>query len=343
MAECRFRDSTVIGDYKLPYVVAEVNTSHNGSMKTAKALIDGAKTAGCHCVKFQSWSAESLYSKSYYKENPISKRIFNKFAFSEENLLEVAEYSKNAGIAFNSTPYSKEEVDFLIEKCRVPYIKIASMDINNYPFLDYIAKTNVPIVLATGMAEMDEIYKAVEIIEKAGNKNLCLLHCISIYPPEISTIQLNNIIGLRHSFPGYPIGFSDHSLGIEMDSAAVVLGAALIEKHLTLDRTKIGMDNHMAIHPEEMAQLVRNCHSIHMALGGTEREVTQEETLQRNKMRRSIVAARDLKAGTRLSIDDLNAKRPGTGIPPEKTYELIGKTVKKDIEADTPITIEDIE
>lgn len=337
MANCILRDSTVIGDFVKPYIVAEVNTSHNGNIETAKKMIDRAKEVGCSCVKFQSWSKESLYSKTYYDENPIAKRIVQKFAFSEAQLMEVAKYSKELGIAFSSTPYSQAEVDFLVEKCGVPYVKVASMDLIYYPFLEYIASCGVPIVLSTGMGTMEEIRRAVATIEDAGNHNICLLHCISIYPPEISTIRLNNILGLRKEFPNCPVGFSDHSIGTEMATAAVAMGAAMIEKHFTLDRTKIGMDNQMAIEPEEMAQLVRNCQNVHSALGETERLVSPDEMEQRKKMRRSVIATRDLLAGTMLTKADLSAKRPGTGFPPEKINELIGKVLVRDVKADTMI------
>ena len=335
MANCVLRDSTVLGDFLKPYIVAEVNTSHNGSMETAKEMIDRAKEAGCSCVKFQSWSKESLYSKTYYDENPIAKRIIQKFAFSEAQLMEVSQYSRERGIAFSSTPYSQAEVDFLVDKCHVPYIKVASMDLVNYPFLEYIAGRGVPIVLATGMGEMEEIRRAVATIEAAGNRKICLLHCISIYPPEIATIRLNNIAGLRKEFPAYPVGLSDHSRGTEMAAAAVAMGAAMIEKHFTLDRSKIGMDNQMATEPGEMAQLVRNCQNVHAALGDTERIVFPAELEQRKKMRRSVIAVRDLPAGTKLTKADLGAKRPGTGIPPGRIGELTGKVLTRDVKADT--------
>jgi len=341
MAKCIFRDETVIADFGTPYFVAEVNTSHNGNIDTAKRMIDSAIEAGCSCVKFQSWSTETLYSKTYYNNNPIAKRIVSKMAFNEEQLLEVANYCSDHGIAFSSTPYSKPEVDFLLEQCNAPYIKVASMDLNNYPFLNYIARTGAPIVLSTGMSEIEEVRKAMNVIKEVGNNNICLLHCISIYPPELSTIHLNNIIGLREEFPDYPIGFSDHSIGIEMATASVALGAALIEKHLTLDRTKIGMDNQMATEPEQMAELIRNCNNVHIALGGRERVVLAAEKEQILKMRRSIIATADLKAGTTLTIDMLDSKRPGTGLPPEKIYDLVGKVLVRDVEADTLITEED--
>lgn len=342
MATMKLRDATVLGDFNKPYIVAEVNTSHFGNMEIAKKMIVQAKEAGCDCVKFQSWSADSLYSQTYYAENPIAKRFVNKFAFSEAQLVEVAEYSKKCGIAFSSTPYSRQEVSFLLDKCDAPFIKVASMDLNNYPYLDFIARTGAPIVLSTGMGELEEIHRAVDTIEKAGNKKICILHCISIYPPEISTIRLKNILGLRKEFPDYPIGFSDHSIGVEMATAAVALGACLIEKHFTLDRSKIGMDNQVATEPEEMATLVRNCHNVQIALGGPERILLPAEIEQRKKMRRSIIAVKHLKAGTKLTANDLDAKRPGTGLPPEKISNLIGKTLLRDIEGDTLITEADI-
>ena len=151
------------------------------------------------------------------------------------------------------------------------------MDLNNYAYLRYIAKYGMPIILSTGMSQMDEIRNAVSVIEEEGNKRLCLLHCVSIYPPEIDTIRLNNILGLRDHLPEYPIGFSDHTLGVEVPSAAIALGACMIEKHFTLDKTKIGMDNQMALEPEEMFQLVEYCNNVHKAIGGKERIVFQAE------------------------------------------------------------------
>jgi len=342
MKAFKLRNSKTISEDEKPYIVAEINTSHSGSIETAKDMIRKAKEVGCDCVKFQSWSAESLYSKTFYDTNPIAKRIFKKFSFSDSDLAEVVEYSKKCDIDFSSTPYSLAEVDFLLEKCNAPFIKVASMELNNYVYLDYIARTGAPIVLSTGMGELEEIHKAVEIIEKAGNKNICLLHCISIYPPDTSTINLRNISGLQQEFPNYPIGFSDHSSGTEMASAAIALGACLIEKHFTLDKTKIGMDNQIATEPEEMALLVRNCHNIQIALGDTKRVVLPAEIEQRTKMRRSIIATKDLKVGTKLTVDDIDVKRPGTGISPVKIGELVGKTIRRDIEGDTLIMEADI-
>jgi N-acetylneuraminate synthase len=209
------------------------------------------------------------------------------------------------------------------------------MEINNLLFLEYIGKKNVPIILSTGMSEIDEIKKAVEVIQNTGNKNISILHCVSIYPPKNNSLRLLNIIGLRKEFPSYPIGYSDHSIGIEIPLAAVALGAAIIEKHFTLDKSIIGMDNQMAIEPTEMKEMVINCHKVNEALGDEARIVNDNELEQRKNMRRSIIAVKNLKKGDLVTISDIDFKRPGTGIPPDNVNQIIGKKLKNDIENDT--------
>ena len=329
------RDGKILGGGERPYIVAEVNSSHGGSMEMAKKMIEAAAECGCDCVKFQSWSAESLYSAAYYAENPIAKRIVRKFSLNAEQLIELAAYCRQCGVAFSSTPYSRSEVDFLAEEVGAPFIKVASMDLNNCPFLDYIARKGIPIVLSTGMGEMREIERAVETVSRAGNPNLCLLHCVSIYPTEPEMMNLNNISGLRQMFPDCSIGFSDHSMGTEMAAAAVALGACLIEKHLTLDRTKIGMDNQMAAEPAELKALVAQCNRVYEALGSSTRVLQNAEMEQRKKMRRSIVYARDLESGDVIHEADLDAKRPGTGVPPENMVQFIGKKLHRPVTEDT--------
>ena len=189
---------------------------------------------------------------------------------------------------------------------------------------------------------MNEIREAIRVLEGTGNQMICVLHCISIYPPEISTIRLNNIAGLRKEFPMYPIGFSDHSIGIEMPVASIALGACLIEKHFTLDKSKIGMDNQVATEPDEMKEMVEKCNNIFIALGDEERKVLPAEQQKREEMRRSVVASKDLKEGDTLSMSDLDVKRPGTGIPAHKIYEIVGKKLNKDIKEDYVIYENDL-
>lgn len=330
-------------DGKKPYIVAELNSSHRGKIDIAKKMIDAAKECGCDAVKFQSWSPESLYCKTYYDRNPISKRMVKSFALSPENLEELASYCRNLKIDFASTPYSKEEVKFLVEKCNPSFVKIASMDINNLPFLNYVAKKMRPIVLSTGMATIDEIERAVATIMEAGNKNICILHCVSLYPVDASNVNLNNILMLKEKFPECQVGYSDHTIGCEVACAAVAVGSVLIEKHFTLDNSVIGWDNQMATEPEEMTMLVKSCRNVSAALGERERILTEIEIRQRDKMRRSLVAANDLKEGHILTEADIDAKRPGDGITVSRYSEIIGKKLICDIMKDELILQNNIE
>lgn len=331
-----------IADYGRPYIIAEVNSSHNGNVEAAKRMIDAAVDAGCDCVKFQSWSVRSLYSRTYYQKNPIAERFVKKLSLAPEQLKEMAEYCSTRRIGFSSTPYSREEADFLVKECQAPFVKISSMEVNNPKFLEYIGAKQVPVILSTGMAELEEVDSAVRILESTGNRSIILLHCVSIYPAKIETINLNNILGLRERFPNYPVGFSDHTMGGSAAVAATALGAAVIEKHITLDAQKIGMDNQMAMEPEALKDMVEACRNIRLALGSKERAVLPEEYEQRKNMRRSIVTTRDLTAGDVLRETDLDVKRPGTGLPPDRLEELIGCTVTRDIGADTVINESDI-
>lgn len=354
MAKLRLRNGTYISDYGKPYIIAELGSNHNGDMELAKRMIDEAKAAGCSCVKFQSWSKDTIFSKKVYEDNYFLnddyrnradytlEEIVDVFSVSETELYSMYEYCKQIEIDFTSTPFSKREVDFLVEQCDVPFVKIASMDLNNYPFLRYVARKGVPIVLATGLSDAAEIDRAVRIIEGEGNREICLLHCISIYPPKFEDINLNNLIGLRTMFPDYPVGFSDHSLGVEIPSAAVALGACIIEKHFTLDKEMFGWDHKISADPDEMRVLVQCANNINQALGTTRRVVCDEEIARRDAFRRSIVAARDLKKGTVLTEDDLDLKRPGTGLPPERLDWLIGKVLNNDVAYDELLKEEDI-
>lgn len=334
MRTVTFRNGKKVGDGEAPYIIAELNTSHFGKVELAKEMICRAREIGADCVKFQSWTDDTLYSKSYYDANPIAQRFVKRYALSEEALSEVVNYCAEIGIDFSSTPYSESEVDFLADKTDAPFIKIASMELNNLPFLEYIGNRGVPIILSTGMGTMDEIERAVATIEATGNDQLVILHCVSIYPAEPEITNLHNISTLKKKFPQHMIGFSDHSIGPELASASVALGAAVIEKHFTLDQSKIGMDNQMAMETKDFKTMVKFCHNVSKAMGSADRVLTDQEIAQRKNMRRSIVTARELTIGDTIQARDLALKRPGTGLQPEELSTLIGKTVKKDLEAD---------
>lgn len=342
MASVILSNGVKVSDYGIPYIVAEMNSSHNGDIQIAKNMILKAKEAGASCVKFQSWTSKSLYSNSYYASNSIQKRIIDKFSLSKSELLELSKYADSLHIDFSSTPYCNKEVDFLVHECNVPYIKVASMDINNIPYLKYIAAKNKPIVLSTGMSELYEIKTAVNAIRDVGNQNIIILHCISTYPTNINNVNLNNIKGLREFFTNYPIGFSDHTIGYDIAIASIALGSALLEKHFTLNKKIVGMDNHMALEPEEFSCLVNGCIDTYNAMGKKERIVNKDELKQRAKMRRSIVANRYLRAGEVIKMEDLDFRRPATGISPDKFYMLIGAVLKNDIKEGWEITELDI-
>ena len=333
----KLNSGMTIENHGKPYFIAELNTSHFGKVDIASSMIDAAKEAACDCVKFQSWSADTLYSQTYYRRNPVAKRFVEKFSFSPSELKGLSDHARAQRISFASTPYSREEVDFLLEQCGVPFIKIASMEINNYPYLDYVARTGSAIILSTGMADTAEITRAVQLILDAGNENLCVLHCVSIYPAEPSTINLHNILELRELFPGVAIGYSDHTLGLETPLGAIALGAPVIEKHFTLDNKKIGMDNQMAMEPQEFKAMIRACHTAWASLGERRRVVSDQELAQRTNMRRSVVTRRPIAAGEIICAEDLDFKRPGDGFSPGEVELVIGKTAVQDIDMDEVI------
>ena len=342
MADVEFRNSRKIGDFESPYFIAEVNTSHFGNIETAKEMILKAKECSCDCVKFQSWSADSLYSENFYLENPIAKRMFSKFSFSAEDLKLLSDFCDQQEIDFASTPYSIDEVNFLVEDTKAPFIKVASMDLTNLPFLKYIANTDMPIVLSTGMATYQEVGAAVEAITQEGNDQLTILHCVATYPVDAKDVRLMNMLALRDSFPNCPVGYSDHTIGLEVPCAAVAHGACIIEKHFTLDRSRIGMDNQMATESGDFEKMISLCHSVHSSLGGKDRVLSDAEIGQKEKMTRSLVALRDLPIGHTIALEDFCAKRPGTGIPVSQADLLIGKKVISEIKANHLIVSENL-
>jgi sialic acid synthase SpsE len=343
MSQIQLNSMRKIGDYLQPYIVAELNTSHFGDVEKAREMIRAAKVAGCDCVKFQSWSEDSLYSETYYSENPMARRFIKRFSFSAEELLLLSEYCREIDIDFASTPYSKEEVDFLINKCQVPFLKVASMDLVNTDLLAHMASTQFPIILSTGMGSIEEIQKAVDTIIKNGNTRICILHCVSLYPTQTKEMNLQNILGLRDTFSDFPIGFSDHSEGASLAIAATAFGAALIEKHFTLDKSKIGMDNQMAMESDQLTQMIQGCKDVFESLGQKARVVSNPEILQRKTMRRSLVSTREIFEGEILQRQDITFKRPGNGIQISDLDLVIGKKIVKKISEDSIIESSNLE
>ena len=342
MKSIKFQNNRIVGDFLNPYIVAELNTSHFGDINIAKNMILKAKECGCDCVKLQSWSSESLYSKKFYDSNKMAKRFYDKFSLSSDEIITLLSFSQDISIDLTSTPYSIEEARFLARQDKIPFIKIASMEINNYKYLDQLGRLGKPLVLSTGMASSKEIENAIEVLNKTGNNDLIILHCVSIYPSKVEIINLNNIKGLRRKFSNYPIGFSDHTEGISIPTAATALGACLIEKHFTLDKGKIGLDNQMATEPEEMKNMVKSCREVNLSLGSLSREVIDEEIVQRDNMRRSLIASKFIKKGSTIKEEDIIMKRPGNGIPPNFLSDVIGSILVKDMEEEEQFAWENL-
>ena len=305
-------------------------------------MIVKAKETGCHCVKLQSWRSDTLYSKNFLNENPISKKFFDKYSLNNSQLRKLAIFSKKIGISFSSTPYSEEEVDFLVNECNPAFIKIASMDLNNHLFLKFIARKKTPVILSTGMGTIKEIESAVKILVSNGQKNICILHCVSLYPLDHKVANLKNILMLRKKFKYIPIGYSDHSIGTTLPISSIALGACIIEKHFTLDNKKIGMDNHMATEPDAMLKLTSESLIAFKSLGTERRVISDIELEQKKKMRRSIFTSVSLKNNEKITLKKIFFRRPGNGIPPDKIFKVLGKKTKRKIEKNSLLKMSDI-
>src|SRR3989338_8633083 len=334
-----------IGKYQVenfspPFIIAEIGANHNGSMNLAIKLIDKACECGCHSVKFQSWSKESLFSNIVYKNNKKLENDIDSNSLQLSDLAKLKKYCDKKGIIFSTSVFSKKEVDFFAE-LKIEYLKIASMDINNYGFLEYVAKKSLPTILSTGLADMEEIHRAVGCITKY-NKKLILLHCVSLYPPRDDQIHLNNIDLLRENF-NYPVGFSDHSQGITIALASIVKGVSVIEKHFTLDKHMAGWDHAISLESKEMHILVRESMRVPNALGNVIRILGRDDLKKRVGFRRSLVSSRFLKRGDRIKEEDLEFKRPGYGLPPETMGRVVGRKIKRNIPKDEIIKVNDFE
>lgn len=340
-----------VKDFSAPYIIAEIGANHNGDMDLARKMIDSAKACGCDAVKFQSWTPDSLVAQEEYDRNQqydgspkkhfgSLKEMVEKYYLRPDQHIELKKYCDHAEITFCSTPFSIEEVDIL-EELEVTFYKIASMDINNLLLLKHIAKKNKPLIMSTGMATVAEIENAVKTIVNEGNRQIILLHCISIYPPAYEDINLNNIPMLRQTF-GFPVGFSDHTNGISIPLASVALGSCVIEKHFTLDKDLPGWDHEVSANPEEMRIIVAESNKIANSLGTFRRIVSPAEEEKKLKFRRSAVAKENLKSGHILNNEDLLFKRPGSGISPDEIKHLTGRKIKQDLIKDQVLCWDDL-
>jgi len=322
----------LIGEDEPCFIIAEAGVNHNGDVNLAKRLIDVAKDAGANAVKFQTFRAEEVVTRDaekarYQKEitgaQESQYEMLKRLELSEKEHLELKGYADVRGIMFLSTPYDKLSVDYL-SQLGVAAFKISSADITNHPLLSCIAEKQLPIILSTGMSTMGEIEEALEVIvNNSGNNQVILLHCNFNYPAKIEDVNLRAMITLKQAF-GFPVGYSDHTIGIEIPLAAVALGAVVVEKHFTLDRNLPGPDHPASLEPTELKEMVAKVRDIERALGSPIKRPSGEEIQNREVCRRSIVAATDIPRGAVIAMDMLTAKRPGTGISPKYTGALVG-------------------
>jgi len=328
-----------------PYIIAEIGVNHENSMITAKRLVNEAKEGGADAVKFQSYKAETIASKhspAYWdttKEPTKSQfELFKKHdAFWKDEMQELKNYCDKLDIEFMSTPFDIESAEFLNEMMNV--FKISSSDITNKPFIEFIAGFGKPIILSTGASDLNEIQDAINWI-KPFNVSLALLHCVLNYPTPDKNANLGMISGLKKAFPNNIIGYSDHTLPKDMKvcEIATLLGAVIIEKHFTHDKSLPGNDHYHAMDKEDLKIFNKNIDATFKILGSFKVEVLKDEEKSRLNARRSLVAAKDIPKGKIIEKSDLTFKRPAHGISPKYIDKIIGKKAKTTIQTDAILT-----
>ena len=339
-----------IGESAPVWIIAEAGVNHNGDLGLALELVHAAKECGAACVKFQTFRSERIVTRAspkaaYQLETTSASEsqfeMLKKLELDEDAFGRIAEECERAGITFLSTPYSTQDVD-LLESVNASAYKIASALAVESPLLERVARTGKPVLLSTGMCTMDEIRAAVKTLTRSGCDEIILFQCTTDYPSRLEEANLRVIPALREEFCA-PVGYSDHSEGLLATTVAVALGACAIERHFTLDRKMPGPDHLASSDPAEMRLLVQTVRNVEIALGSGAKTPTAREMANKKNMRRGIVAAHRLAAGHCLELDDLAFKRPLSGIAPD-SYELVlGRRLKRNVDADDPISWDDLE
>ena len=329
-------------------IIAEAGVNHNGSLEMAFELIDAASDAGADVVKFQTFKAENLLTRSAAKADyqldttdvqETQFEMIKKLELTYDMHLELISRCKDKGIRFSSTGFDSSSVDVLLE-LGVDFLKVPSGEITNLPYLRHVGTKGMPVILSTGMCTMQEVASALEILEKAGARkhDITVLHCNTEYPTPMEDVNLRAMLSMQKEL-GVKVGYSDHTLGIEVPVAAVALGATVIEKHFTLDRTMEGPDHAASLEPGELKQMVYSIRNIEKAMGERSKKPSKSEELNIGVVRKSIVASKNIKAGEKFTEENLAVKRPGTGISPLKWDEILGLEANKDFQADDLISI----
>ena len=314
------------------FIIAEAGVNHHGDLDIAKEMVDRAFEAGADAIKFQTFKAENLVSKS---RDERQYKLLKELELSYINHQTLYGHCKNVGIHFLSSPFDDVTADFL-DELDVGMFKIASGELNNLPLLEHIAKKNKPILLSTGMSHLSEVEQALHAIQRHNDKLIVLLHCVSNYPAAPEDVNLRAMETMELAFH-LPVGYSDHTLGIEVPIAAVSLGATVIEKHFTLDSSLKGADHALSLDPDMFAKMVMAIRNVEVALGDGLKKPAPKELAVRESARKSLVAKIDIPEGTVLTVDMVTSKRPGKGIPPTHLELLLGKTLLKDVQIDEPL------
>jgi len=339
-------DNVLIGKNNPCYIIAEIGINHNGKLDLAKQLIDVAVSAEANAVKFQKRSLNQLYKNDLLNDPNLESQgfeiligVLKEVEFSEDEYQQIIEYCKEKNITFLCTPWDTDSVDFL-EKFNVPAYKIASADITNFPLLKYVCSKNKPMIISSGMSEMNEIEKTVEFL-KNQQANFILLHCNSTYPSPIDLLNLELIPVLYEKFQ-VPIGYSGHESDIIPTLTASNLGAVVVERHITLDRTMEGIDQSASLEPEEFSTLVKYIRDSEKAKGKPIKRMTRGEVLQREVLGKSLVCKTDIQKNEEFSEKNIDVKGPARGLSPQYYYEILGKKSKRQIKKGDYIQTDDL-
>lgn len=330
------------------FIIAEAGVNHNGDLRLAEKLIDAAQAAGADAVKFQTWKPGELTGRfaakvKYLQDSTTGTRyeLSTSLALPYEAFRDLQAYSREKGILFLSTPDGFQSLDFLVDDLGMPIIKVSSSEVTHLDFIRAVAGKHLPVILSTGMSTLAEVERCVAILREQSRCEFSLLHCTSEYPAPYDEVNLRAMVTIREAF-GIPVGLSDHTIGPEAAIASIALGACVIEKHLTLDRSMPGPDHRASMEPKEFSRLVRSIRITERLLGDGIKRPTGSERANLPNVRRGVVAARGLRRGTILTREMLAAKRPFAGIEPFEMESLVGKRLNRDLEEDEPLRREDL-
>lgn len=327
-------------------IIAEAGVNHNGSLDLAKKLVDKAVYANVDIIKFQTFRAKDLTTKNaqkaeYQKKNLSGEdtqyKMLKKLELKKEEFIELKEYCRAKSIEFLSTAFDLKSIDFLTALGMKRW-KIPSGEITNLPYLIKVAKLNKPVILSTGMSTMDDIKRALNVLKDNGTSAITVLHCTTEYPTPFNDVNLNAMLTIKNEFD-IPVGYSDHTKGIEVSIAAVALGARVIEKHFTLDRSMEGPDHKASLEPDELKAMVDAVRNIEFALGNGIKQPAESEKKNIAIARKSIIAKKNIKVGETFTEENLTVKRPGNGISPMRWFEVLGKTAKRNFKEDELIEL----